>query len=68
MGPFELMDFIGNDINEAVTRSVWTAMHFDPRYKPSLMQSNLVKAGWFGRKSGKGYYDYHFQSNRNFYR
>ena len=58
MGPFELMDFIGNDINEAVTRSVWTAMHFDSRYRPSQMQVNLVKAGWFGRKSGRGYYDY----------
>jgi 3-hydroxybutyryl-CoA dehydrogenase len=58
MGPFELMDFIGNDINEAVTRSVWTAMHFDSRYKPAQMQVNLVKAGWYGRKSGRGYYDY----------
>ena len=58
MGPFELMDFIGNDINEAVTRSVWTAMHFDSRYRPSQMQVNLVKAGWLGRKTGRGYYDY----------
>ncbi len=58
MGPFELMDFIGNDINEAVTRSVWTAMHFDSRYRPSQMQVNLVKAGWLGRKTGRGYYNY----------
>ncbi len=58
MGPFELMDFIGNDINEAVTRSVWTAMHFDSRYRPSQLQVNLVKAGWYGRKSGRGYFDY----------
>jgi 3-hydroxybutyryl-CoA dehydrogenase len=58
MGPFELMDYIGNDINEAVTRSVWTGMHYEPRYKPSQMQVNLVQAGWFGRKTGRGYYDY----------
>ena len=58
MGPFELMDFIGHDINEAVTRSVWTATHFESRYKPSYLQINLVRAGWLGKKSGKGFYDY----------
>lgn len=58
MGPFELMDFIGNDVNYAVTESVWTATFFDPKYQPSFTQKRLVEAGWFGRKSGKGYYDY----------
>ena len=64
MGPFELMDFIGNDINEAVTRSVWTAMHYEPRYKPSLLQENLVRAGWTGRKSGRGFYNYNSENTR----
>lgn len=58
MGPFELMDFIGNDVNYAVTRSVFEAMYFDPRYKPSLTQRRLVESGFLGRKSGRGYYDY----------
>lgn len=58
MGPFELMDFIGNDVNYAVTRSVFDAFFFDPRYKPSLTQRRLVEAGFLGRKSGRGYYDY----------
>ncbi len=58
MGPFELMDFIGNDVNYAVTESVFSAMYFDPRYKPSLTQKRHVEAGWLGRKSGRGYYDY----------
>jgi 3-hydroxybutyryl-CoA dehydrogenase len=58
MGPFELMDFIGNDVNFAVTRSVFEATYFDPRYKPSVTQQRLFEAGFFGRKTGRGYYDY----------
>lgn len=58
MGPFELMDFIGNDINYAVTKSVFEAFFYDPRYKPSLTQRRLVEAGFLGKKTGRGYYDY----------
>ncbi len=58
MGPFELMDFIGNDVNYAVTESVFTSFYYDPRYKPSFTQKRLSEAGYLGRKSGKGYYDY----------
>ena len=58
MGPFELMDFIGNDVNYAVTRSVWEACFYEPRYKPSFTQRRLVEAGRLGRKTGRGYYDY----------
>jgi 3-hydroxybutyryl-CoA dehydrogenase len=58
MGPFALMDLIGHDVNEAVTRSVWAAFGHDPRFAPSLAQRALVEAGWLGRKTGRGIYSY----------
>ena len=58
MGPFELMDFIGHDVNYVVTETVFTAFYFDPRYKPSFTQKRLLEAGYLGRKSGIGFYDY----------
>lgn len=58
MGPFELMDFIGNDINYTVTETVFSSFYYDARYKPSFTQKRLVDAHYFGRKSGRGFYDY----------
>jgi 3-hydroxybutyryl-CoA dehydrogenase len=58
MGPFELMDFIGNDVNYTVTETVFTAFYFDPRYKPAFTQKRFAEAGYLGRKSGIGYYEY----------
>ena len=58
MGPFELMDLIGNDVNFAVTSSVFEAMFYDGRYRPANTQRRLVEAGLLGRKTKRGYYDY----------
>ncbi len=58
MGPFTLMDYIGNDINYTVTETVFTSFYYDPRYRPSFTQKRHSEAGWYGRKSGRGYYDY----------
>lgn len=58
MGPFELMDFIGNDVNYTVTETVFKAFYFDPRYKPSFTQKRFSEAGYLGRKAGIGYYEY----------
>ncbi len=58
MGPFELMDFIGNDVNLKVTETVFESFFFDPRFKPSLTQKRLVEARLLGRKTGRGYYEY----------
>ncbi len=58
MGPFELMDLIGNDVNLKVTETVFKAFFYDPRYRPSFTQQRLVEAGFLGRKSGRGYYVY----------
>jgi len=58
MGPFELMDFIGNDINFTVTETVFKSFFFDPRYKPSFTQKRFAEAGYLGRKSGIGFYEY----------
>jgi len=58
MGPFTLMDYIGHDVNYKVTETVFTAFYFDPRYKPGFTQQRLVDAGYLGRKSGRGFYNY----------
>lgn len=58
MGPFELMDLIGHDVNYEVTSTVFEAFYYDPRFKPSFAQKRMVEAGWLGRKTGRGFYNY----------
>jgi len=58
MGPFELMDLIGHDVNYIVTETVWTQFYFDPKFKPSISQKRLLEAGFLGKKTGIGFYDY----------
>jgi 3-hydroxybutyryl-CoA dehydrogenase len=67
MGPFELMDMIGHDVNYAVTESVWSAFYFDTKYTPSFTQKRLVEANWLGKKSGRGFYDYTENASVLFY-
>lgn len=58
MGPFQLMDLIGIDVNLAVSKTVYETMYYDPRYKPSLIQQEMVYANQLGKKSGRGFYNY----------
>ena len=58
MGPFEIMDLIGNDVNLKVTETVFEEFFYDPRFKPSITQKRMVEAGLLGKKSGQGHYDY----------
>jgi 3-hydroxyacyl-CoA dehydrogenase len=58
MGPFELMDLIGNDVNYKVTESIFEQSYFEPRFKPSITQKRLVEAKMLGKKTGRGFYDY----------
>ncbi len=63
MGPFELMDLIGHDVNYEVTSTVFKEFYYDPRFKPSFTQKRMVEAGYLGRKSGKGFYEYGEHAN-----
>lgn len=63
MGPFQLMDYIGNDINYTVTETVFKAFFYDPRYRPSFTQKRMAEAGYLGRKSGRGFY--YYQKNQD---
>lgn len=65
MGPFELMDLIGNDVNYTVTETVWTQMYYDPRYRPSITQKRLKEAGLHGKKTNRGFYYYGDDATKN---
>jgi 3-hydroxybutyryl-CoA dehydrogenase len=58
LGPFELMDMIGNDVNYEVSRSLYEAFNHEPRFRPSSVQEMKVKNGELGKKTGKGFYEY----------
>ncbi|MBK9737334.1 MAG: 3-hydroxybutyryl-CoA dehydrogenase [Saprospiraceae bacterium] len=64
MGPFTLMDFIGHDVNYRVTESVWKSFYYESKYRPSLTQLRLLEAGYLGRKSGRGFYQYNEEINQ----
>ena len=58
MGPFRLMDLIGVDTNFAVTKLIYQSFNNDPKFKPSKIQQQKVEAGYHGRKTGRGFYEY----------
>lgn len=58
LGPFKLMDYVGNDINFAVTSSLFDSFHHEAKFRPSRLQQQKVDAGHFGKKTGKGFYSY----------
>lgn len=58
MGPFKLMDMLGNDVNFAVTSSLFESFHYEPKFRPSRIQQQKVEAGHLGKKTGKGFYSY----------
>ena len=65
MGPFELMDMIGHDVNYVVTETVWTQFYYDPKFKPALSQKRLLEAGFLGKKTGRGFYNYSDPTSQN---
>lgn len=58
MGPYKLMDMLGNDVNFAVTSSLYESFHQDAKFRPSRIQQQKVEAGHLGKKTGKGFYQY----------